>query len=229
MPNLVPLNLGDVLRSLGRGIIFYAPGNVNFRGWVPGSGPMVLTHLGDTEGDITIATNAEVVSMTLPEVTGPGRHNAIFTGENPSVSFPLFLADPALQDVITPTGSRHGGNSFRRQAKEYTLAIFPEALFLEEQDDGTFERKTLGYTVGGGWTLGGMALTAEQVALLDTSVWLWRGFFEKPPRRFIGAPEGKNIETVTFAVLHQSAMPEGHQLYTVGDPADVEIDIEGGS
>lgn len=228
MPNLVPLDLGDVLRSLGRGIIFFAPGNVDYRGWVPGSGPMVLTHLGDTEGDITVATNGEVASMTLPEVTGPGRHTAIFTGENPSVTFPLFLADPALRDIITPTGSRHGGNSFRRRAKEYTLAIFPEALFLDPQPDGTFERKTLAFN-GGNWTLGGEALTAEQQTLLDASLWLWRGFFEKPQTRFVGAPEGKNIETVTFNVLHQAAMPENHQMYTVGDPEEFAIDIEGGS
>lgn len=229
MPNFSLLDLGDILRTIGRGVIFYAPGNGGDVGaWEPGTGPMVLTHLGDTEGDITFNPQSETSSLTLPEVTGPARHNATFTGENPQLTFPLFLADPALLAVITPTGSRHGGQSFRRRAKEYTIAIFPENLFLEANPDGTFTRRTIAFT-GGVWTFNGNPLSAEQEELLALSMWLWRGYFDRAPRRFIGAPDGKNIETVTFSVLHQSAMPDGNQLYTLGDPADQLIDIEGGS
>ena len=77
------------------------------------------------------------------------------------------------------------------------------------------------------WELDGAPLSEEQEALLGMSLWCWRGFFERPPRRFIGAPEGKNIETVNFTLLHQSGMPEGHQLFTMGNPWDADIDIEG--
>ena len=121
------LDLGDVLRSIGRGVIFYAPGNdaLSVDGWTPGTGELALAHLGDTEGDIVFTPHSETTGLTLPEVTGPAKHTAIFTGEAPTLSFPLFLADPSLLDVITPTSSRSGGQSFRRRAKEYTIAIFP--------------------------------------------------------------------------------------------------------
>lgn len=227
--NLTLQDLGNVLRQIGRGVVFYAPGNSGgVAGWTPGSGALGLAHLGDTEGDITFTPNGEVASLVLPEVTGPARHTATFTGEAPTLAIPLFLADPALLDVISPTSSRNGGASFRRRAKEYTLAIFPEELFLEEQVDGSFLRKTLAYT-GGVWTLDAVALTPAQEAMVAQSLWLWRGFFDKAPRRFIGAPDGKNIETVNFHLLHQAEMPEGNALYTQGDPADAGIDIEGGS
>lgn len=229
MPELNLLDLATVLRTIGRGVVFYAPGNgEGVEGWTPGSGPLNLEHLGDTEGDIVFTPNAETSGITLPEVTGPARHNATFMGENPTLAFPLFLADPNLLDIITPTGSRHGGQSHRRKAKEYTIAIFPEALFLVPQNDGTFARAALDYT-GGVWTLDGQPLSDEQEALLGMSLWCWRGYFDRPPRRFLGAPDGKNIENVSFHLLHQAEMPEGAQLYSQGDPTDIEIDIEGGS
>lgn len=230
MPNFTLLDLNTLLRTIGRGVVFYAPGaGDGVEGWAPGLGdPLALVHLGDTEGDITVATNSETGGLSLPEVTGPARHTATFQGENPVVTFPMFVADPDLLDILSPTGSRHGGSSFRRRAKEYTLVIFPEELFLEPQNDGTFLRRTVAFT-GGVWLFNGTPMPAERQALLDLSIWFWRGYFEKTQRRFIGAPDGKNVETVTFQVLHHADMPEGHHLYTMGDPDAEAIDLEGGS
>jgi hypothetical protein len=82
---------------------------------------------------------------------------------------------------------------------------------------------------GGVWTLGGSALSATQLALLDSSFWLWRGFFNRPPRRFLGGAGDarKNIETVSFQAMQHPDMPEGHRLYTTGDPADSSINLDG--
>lgn len=212
------LDLNEVLRTYGRGVVF--------RGvrWDPGEGsPIVLAHLGDTEGDIAFTPNSEVAGFTLPELTGPAMHEGTYTGENPTLELPLFLADPALLPTVSPKGSAHAGRSARTAVAEHVLVIFPEALFGESRAQLT--------VTAGAWTLGGVPLTAAQLALLDTALWLWRGFFNRPPRRWLGGPgdASKNIESVSFQVMHHPGMPEGHKLYTVGDPHDYAIDLEGGS
>lgn len=219
--NLSQLDLNAVKRSLGKGIVFYA------NKWNPTT-PLALTHLGDTEGDISIAPNAEVAMLTLPEVSGPAPHEADYTGEAPTIELPLYLADPSLMAVVSPSGSGSAGRTLRRAAKEYTLVVFPEALFI----DDNFERATLAYA-GGNWTLGGLALTEAQEELLATSLWFWRVVFNRPPRRFLGGAGDarKQIETVSCMVMHHPGLPEGHHLYTLGDPslATPTIDLEGAS
>lgn len=216
--NFTLQDLADILRSFGRGVVFRSAR------WDPELGnPLALTHLGDTEGDIVFNPNAEVVGLTLPEVTGPAMHEGDYTGENPSLELPIFLADPALLPTLSPKGSAHAGRSSRSQVAEHTLAIFPESLFGEN-------REALLCTAGA-WTLGGVALTPAQLAILDNALWLWRGYFNRPSRRWLGGPGDarKNIEPVVFNVMHHSAMPEGHKLFTIGDPTDSSIDLEGGS
>lgn len=210
------LDLADVLRSYGRGVVFYAPRWDN-------ASPLTLAHLGDTEGDIVFNPNAEVSGLTLPELTGPAMHEGTYTGENPTLELPIFLADPALYSVLAPRNSAHAGRSARSAVTEYTIVVLPEALFGAA-------RAELAYT-GGAWTLGGVALTSAQEALLDAAVWFWRGYFNRPSRRWLGGAgdAAKNIEQVTFNVMHHPALPEGHKLYTTGDPSASAIDIEGGS
>lgn len=224
MPNYNLLDLATILRSYGRGVVLYAPR------W-DRDGVLALTHLGDTEGDIAFNPNGEVANLTLPELTGPAAHEADYTGENPTLEIPLFLADPALMAVVSPAGSGSAGTSRRRAVVEYTLVVMPEALFMvNNPTTGVPERKQLAFA-GGAWTLNGVALTDEQLELLETSLWLWRGYFNRPTRSFKGGAGDakKNIETVSFQVLHAGYMPEGNMLYTSGDPANAEIDLEGGS
>lgn len=223
--NIVPQDLSTILRSLGRAFVCRADG------WTPELGvALELEHLGDTEGDVTIAHNAEVAGLTLPELTGPAFHEADFTGENPVVEMPLYLTSPALRATVSPSGLASGGLSARVPPIEHTLVIFPEGLILERDAQKKPHRYPLDYTAGN-WTLNGVALTAAQLALLDMSVWFWRGFFNRPSRVFKGGPgdERKEIDTVSFQVEHHADMPEGHHLWTLGDPADAGIDIEGGS
>lgn len=223
MPNYNLLDLTTVLRRLGRGVALYAPR------WDRAT-PLALTHLGDTEGDIVIATNAEVAALTLPELSGPAAIEADYTGENPTVELPLFLADPALLSIVSPIGGKNAGATRRRAVDEFTLVIMPEALFLKNNVDGAPERKQLSFT-GGEWKLDNVALTAEQTEMLGQSTWLWRGYFNRPPRSFRGGAgdASKAIETVSFQVMQHPGMPEGNMLYTIGDPADSEINLDGES
>jgi len=219
------LDLADVVRSWGRGVVFYA------NRWDPGLGSgLTLTHLGDTEGDISIATNPELAKLTVPELTGPAAHELDFTGEDPVIEFPLYLTDPALLAIVSPSGSQHGGRSRRYAPVERTIVIFPEALLLVPDVDGFPQRQTLAFS-GGAWTIGGDPLDAARLTLLGSSFWLWRAVFNKPARRFLGGAGDarKNIEQVSVQSMHHPDMPEGHHLYTTGDPAEAGIDIEGGS
>lgn len=224
MPNYNLLDLTTILRTIGRGVVLSAPR------W-DRDVPLVLTHLGDTEGDLSIATNPEVSLLTLPELSGPAGHEADYTGENPTVEIPMYLADPALLSIVSPTGGASAGATRRRAVAERTLVIIPESLFLVNNAAGAPERKQLSFTTVGGWKLNGVALSAEQTELLGASFWAWRGFFNRPPRSFKGGAGDakKNIETVSFQVLSHPGMPEGHMLYTTGDPADADINLDGES
>lgn len=220
------LDLETLLRKIGRGVVFYA---------VDGSGDPVrwdaaselnLTHLGDTEGDITFEPNGSVANLTLPELSGDAIHEATHLGENPQLDIPLFLADPDLLSIVSPVGQAGAGYGRVRDVSERTVVVFPEGLFQEA--NGTFD--DLAYTSGGGWTVGGDALTADQETQLENSLWLWRGYFERPTRSFYGGhgDDGKNIETVMFRVMMHPDLPEGQRLFTIGDPSAVSIDIETG-
>jgi hypothetical protein len=224
VPEYTTLDLAAQLRSFGRGVIMYADK------WDLVT-PLRLTHLADTEGDIVVNTNGETASLTLPELTGPAAHETDFVGENPVIEVPVFLADPALHAIISPMGSSSGGRSRRGRVKEYTIAIFPEALFIGEDPVTNLPiRRALEFG-GGVWNIDGNPLTAEEEELLGNAFWLWRASFTRPPRRFRGGAgdERKNIETVTIQGMYHPDMPDGHRHYTTGDPADADINLEGAS
>ena len=67
--------------------------------------------------------------------------------------------------------------------------------------------------------------TAEQLAYLDVSLWMWKCHFQRGMPRFANEDGGKAIIPVTLQVMHDFERPDGQQLYTGGDPADVSIDI----
>ena len=232
------LKLDTVIRTVGRGVVCYAPR------WDPGSGIQLvqsgagdanaLTPLGDTEGDVSIALNEDVAALTLPELTGTAEVEAEAMGENPVGTFPLFVADPRIHAVLSPIGSAHGGASRRRPVVEYTVAIFPEALFLEPGTEG--RQKECELTCPGGvWKLdngtGAVNLTDAQKTMLAQALWLWRCYFKRPSRDFKGAPgnAAKEIQKVTCQVMHHESMPDGQHLYTAGDPFLVGVDLNGGS
>jgi len=211
-------DLTTVLRAIGRGVVFYADK------W-NGSTNLTLAHLGDTEGEITVELNEEYVHLTTPELTGQAKHKSYVAGEDPVVTIPLFLADPALRSVVSPTGNASGGYQRRRPVKERTVVIFPEELFL---NPSTGEYGQLVYT-GTAWQVDGQALTPEQEKLLGMSVWFWRGYFTKAMPPFRHEDAGKTVVPVTFQVMQSdlstSIIPDGQRLYTVGDPEDAGIDI----
>jgi hypothetical protein len=222
MSNFTLADVSGVIASYGRGVVFYS------EKWDTIS-PLAMTQLGVTEGDITVNTNGATAGLTLPELTGPIPHEMDYLGENPVIEIPLYLADPALIAIVSPSGSAHAGRSRRGPVKEYTLAIFPEALFLQSGADGIVTDHSVAFDGAGVWKFNNAVLTEEQQRLLDASFWLWRVVFNRPTRRFRGGAgdDKKNIETVSTQSMHHPDLPEGHHIYTSGDPFESNIDLNG--
>lgn len=221
MPDFTLMDLTAVIRSYGRGVVYRAPV------WDAASA-LVMEHAIDTEGDISIATNPEMAKLTLPELTGPAAHETDYTGEDPVIEIPGYLTDPATAASWSPTGTASAGRQRRTAPVEYTVAIFPEALLLTLVG-GIPTPGTLAFS-GGAWTLNGTPLTPAQLTLLDHVFWAWRCTANRPPRRYLGGAGDarKNIETVSIQLMHHPDMPNGHHLYTIGNPADYGIDLEFG-
>lgn len=213
------LDLTAQTRTIGRASIFYGTK------WI-GTPDLIdnLTHLGDTEGEVTVEQNEQYSGLTLPELTGPAIHERYFEGPNPVLSIPLYLADPAVRAIVTPAGSGSAGYQRRQPVDEYTLVVIPEQTFIESN-----VQVAIDYTTAGGWTVGGDAATAAQLALIDQSLWFWRGHFSFPPLTFRHEEAGKAVDIVTFQTMFvdisTSYIPDGQRLYTLGDPADSSIDI----
>lgn len=224
MSNFNLADLTNLKASYGRGVVFYADK------WDTVS-PLAMTQLGVTEGDINVNPNGATAGLTLPELTGPIPHEMDYLGENPVIEIPLYLADPSLIAIVSPSGSAHAGRSRRGPVKEYTLAIFPEALFLEANAEGIVSEYQVAFDAAGLWTFNGQPLTADQEQLLGASFWLWRVVFNRPTRRFRGGAgdDKKNIETVSTQSMHHPLLPEGHHIYTSGDPFLQNIDLNGAS
>lgn len=209
------LDLTAQTRAIGRGAVFYGTGAF------AGSGnDLTLTHLGDTEGEIGIESNEGYSDLQYPELTGEAIHERYIEGESPVVTIPLYVADASLRAIVSPTGSASGGYWRRRAVTEYTLAIFPEELFIEDN-----AQVAVAYTTAGGWTVGGDAATAAQEALIDLSIWFWRGHFGPAKPIYRHEDGGKVVQEVMFQSMFNGDMPDGHRLYTIGDPSDSSIEI----
>jgi hypothetical protein len=228
MPNASLLNLQTLLRKIGRGVIFYAHDGDGIPVRWDGTSPLLLQHLGDTEGEIIKQPNFTVANLTLPEISGGAVYEATYTGENPVIDMPLFLADANLLPIVSPTGSASAGLERVEDVAERTVVIFPERFFKRLDAPGYAD---IGYTTGGNFTVDGVAITDTQEALLAHALWAWRGYFSRPPRRFRGGhgDDAKNIEVVQFTMMVHPDMPDGERLYTTGNPFDVDIEIDPGS
>ncbi len=214
--------IGDLtatIRHIGRGAVFYEAGAY------AGSGTdLVLTYLGDTEGEITVEENAAFSGLTTPELTGPVMRTKYLDGIDPVITIPLLAADPALDIIVRPkpdaSGVGGGGHDRHQAVTEYTLVIFPEEVFIEDNAQAVVQYDTIL-----DWKVGGDVATSAQQALLDKSIFFWRGHFEAITPRYNQADGGKLITEVVFHAMHNNAMQQGHYIYTKGRPDQASTPI----
>jgi hypothetical protein len=208
--------------AIGKAAVFYRAGAYGYVA-APTGADLALTPLGLTEGEVGIELNDEYSELTLPEETGPVAHAKYLSGYAPVVTIPLIAADDGLRAIVSPTGSAHGGYEGRLAVTEYTLVIIPYEVFIEANEK---EALVFTNTAGtGAWTVGGDAATAAQLALLDLSIWFWRGHFTATPPMYKHEDGGKVIQQVQFHAMHNGSMPNGHKLFTIGRPEEATVPI----
>jgi hypothetical protein len=218
--NYTLTQLNEAALEIGKAVILYADK------W-SGAADLALAHLGHTEGAVTFESNDQIAGLQLPEVYGPGNVKAFVVGAAPTLTAPLFLADPALRTIINPTGDGKIGLPGRRPVKEYTLAILPQALWYNAVT-GKMDA-TLQYEAGTGWRKSAVAagdpasfaaLSTDETRLLGLSIWMWSGYWSRPSVTFEATVDNvvKNIEEATFTAM-PNANVLGGVMVTIGSPA----------
>ena len=223
MPSYTLLDLTAQARAIGRASVFYAADPYAYAA-SPTGADLTLIHLGDTEGEITIEANEEYSDLMFPELTGSAKHKRYIAGEDPVVTIPIYAADPTLRAILSPTGSANGGYQRRRAVTERALVLIPEQVFI---DSDNAQAALAGTNTAGtmAWTVGGTAASAEQLELLGMSIWFWRGHFTRAMPIYRHEDGGKVVQSVSFQVMHNASMPDGHHLYTVGLPESADTPI----
>ena len=172
-------------------------------------------------------------NFTLADVSGViasyGRGVVFYANKWDAVS-PLVMSQLGVTEgdiSVNPNGATAG-----LTLPELTGPIPHEMDYLGENpviEIPLYSDKTVAYDSAGVWTFDGQALTTDQQRLLDASFWIWRAVFNRPTRRFRGGAgdDKKNIETVSTQAMHHPDLPEGHHIYTTGDPFQFDIDLNG--
>lgn len=157
-----------------------------------------LLPLAATEGEITPTFAESFNDLTFPEYTGEIVHERQVMGEGVSLSIPIIMGDPALYAKLSPTGLAGGGHSSHQDVVTTSLVVFP------------YDEIGAGIGFGAG---------AWSPAAPEHAIWIWRGHFTRGGPMYKQPDGGKTIQTVTFQGMYRAANPEGHKVYTIGDPA----------
>lgn len=213
--------------SIGRAALFYAvTGSPAAPTYWDGTTDLRLEHLGYTEQAIQPNANGSFSILTLPELMGDAPLRVFQKGEAPVMSFSVLCGTKALAQFFSPTGSGSGGYKRWREVSYRTIVLFPEALFLESNAE-----VTVGFTKGspGSWTVGGNAATAAQLAQIDISLWFWKTYVTRAMPLYNPEDGGRDLTGIEIRGVQDLTKPDGHQLWTLGDPADAGIDIDAGA
>lgn len=153
-----------------------------------------LVPLGAKEGEATVDFQDEYREATYPDQTGPAVHARVLAGSNPRVTLPMVIGDAALYRTLSPTGDASGGYTTPQRVAETSLVL------VSMTDFGA-----------GPWSYDGVTWApAAPVA----SFFFWRVHFERPGITYRSADAGKIVQEVPVQVMHYTANPNGHKLWT---------------
>jgi hypothetical protein len=184
-----------------------------------------MVSLGAIEGKIGFSAPKTLNKLTAPELTGDVAHQATVTPGEVQVTLPL-ISDgdlAALLAKISPTGLGGEGSSSPVDVFSTSLLILPR-----KQVGGGLSNVTTVWTrVTKGSNIGGSGAGFAPLG----AVWLWRAMpnFDNIP--FLYENGGKQVVDVTFIGMwysnptHDADIPEGHKVYTVGDPRRAGVAI----
>jgi hypothetical protein len=215
--------LNEAALEIGKATIYYAAE------W-DGATNLTLAHLGDTEGAVSFNAQESIGGLKLPEHYNEAYIRAYVTGADPVLTAPLFLADPTLRDLISPTGDGLIGTGTRREVTRYTLVIMPAALHYDPDTgrntatisfDGTaWEKVTEAAPTG-------RVLTEDEERLLGLSIFIFSGYWERPAVTYEATVNDvvKNIEECTFHGMRPTADALNGIIAVIGMPSYYDIDI----
>lgn len=177
-----------------------------------------MSSLGAVEGTITVNVPQETNPLTAPELTGGVGHQATTTLGDVNVVVPVILGDPAVFAKISPTGLASGGHSIPQKVIETSVLIIPRAEVGGSLNWDTVApgwARTAGNGVAAGTSAAGGAVAPKN------AIWLWRAYPTFGGLPYSYGNGGKVIVEVTFHAMFFAANPEGHKVYTIGDPRNV--------
>lgn len=202
---LAPFTLAEALRAMGVAEVFIGDP------LVAPSDPTGMKSLGATEGAITFAAPQVLNNLTAPELTGEVPHQSTTTLGAVTITAPVIFGDPLLWARLSPTSTASGGISRPVKVTETSVLLIPR----EEVGGG------LEYAVGGWTRTAGNGVAAAgpgPAAAPKNAVWLWRATITMGEVPYAYPNGGKVIVTVTFTGMFDGTKPEGHKVYTIGDP-----------
>lgn len=177
-----------------------------------------MTSLGAVEGTITVNTPQEPNMLTAPELTGGVAHQGTTTLGDVNVVVPVILGDPAIWAKISPWGTASGGHSIPQKVLETSVLIIPRA---EVGGSLNWDTVAPGWARTAGNGVAAATSAAGGVAAPKNAVWFWRAYPTFTSMPFSYANGGKVIAEVTFHAMFSAARPEGHKVFTIGDPRAV--------
>ena len=193
-----------------------------------GGDALAMFHLGNTQGEVQFAPNAEFSNLTLQENTGPAILKSYMTGTAPTFTVSVF-GDPRMLRLISPTASASGGASRQTRVRPHTLWIGPEQLFILSAPGQTDQKVPVVYS-GGVWTKNGSPFTTEDQRLFNMSIFCWKARFDPFMPVYRHEEAGKAHAEITCHLMHDVTKPEGHMQWTLGADLDGSgIDIGGES
>lgn len=221
-------DLRDQTYDIGKCAVFYCnPVWDGLSNLFASGGPLI--YLGAMQGAVKFAPNPVYSDLTVPEALGPGILKRYITGNNPTAEVGLF-PDLEQMKVVSPTGVASLGHERQRLVKSLTLWVVPERLFLKPDANG-FERKVPVVMVAGEFLKDGLALTAEEQALVDISALCWKADFAPLTPNFAQEEGGRSLTNVALTCQVDLTRPEGCNQVLVlgealGDYKTFDIDFE---
>jgi hypothetical protein len=171
-----------------------------------------MSALGKKNGPATVSVE-ETYSDLTAEQTGPTVHARKLMGVQISVTVPL-IVDGTVWAKISPTGTKGGGWSTPQTPTPTTVWIAPD----DEVGGG------LAYPSAGPWarTAGnGVGAASGAGAAPVNSFWIWRAVPSMGDVAYSYDDGGRMVVPVTFTSMFDASKPEGHKVYTIGDPRAV--------
>lgn len=159
-----------------------------------------LVALGATEGEITASLPFTTNDLTAPEFTGEIVHSRKVASGSPTINVPLILGDTALWPKIMPTGIRGAGWSTMQSPTTTSVVVVP-------YDE-----------MGSSWGYNG---TTWSPAAPVNALWFWKASPVPGDLAYRFGEGGKVVMPVVFTAMFYAANPEGHKVYTIGDPRAV--------